>query len=43
VRLGKSVLCVQPCWVSLAARSLEGTGAKVASVVGFPHGLIAPT
>jgi len=30
--------CVQPCWVSLAARSLAGTTAKVASVVGFPHG-----
>ena len=31
--------CVQPCWVSLAARALEGTDAKVASVVGFPHGV----
>lgn len=30
--------CVQPCWVSLASRSLAGTSAKVASVVGFPHG-----
>ena len=30
--------CVQPCWVSLAARALAGSGAKVASVVGFPHG-----
>ena len=30
--------CVQPCWVSLAARSLGGCDAKVASVVGFPHG-----
>ena len=39
VRLWKiGYYCVQPCWVSLAARSLEGTGAKVASVVGFPHG-----
>lgn len=31
--------CVQPCWVSLAARALEGTDAKVVSVVGFPHGV----
>jgi deoxyribose-phosphate aldolase len=31
--------CVQPCWVSLAARSLKGSGAQVASVVGFPHGV----
>jgi len=30
--------CVQPCWVSLAARALAGVDAKVASVVGFPHG-----
>ena len=31
--------CIQPCWVSLAARSLTGSDAKVASVVGFPHGV----
>src|SRR5262245_41678140 len=31
--------CVQPCWVSLAARALAGSDAKVASVVGFPHGV----
>lgn len=30
--------CVQPCWVRLAAQSLRGTGARVVSVVGFPHG-----
>jgi deoxyribose-phosphate aldolase len=30
--------CVQPCWVTLAARALAGTTAKVVSVVGFPHG-----
>ena len=34
--------CVQPCWVSLAARALAGSGAKVASVVGFPHGVDRP-
>jgi deoxyribose-phosphate aldolase len=31
--------CVQPCWVSLAAQALAGSGAQVASVVGFPHGV----
>jgi deoxyribose-phosphate aldolase len=30
--------CVQPCWVKLAAESVQGTDARVASVVGFPHG-----
>ena len=30
--------CVQPCWVTLAARLLAGATAKVVSVVGFPHG-----
>ena len=31
--------CFQPCWVSLVARALAGSDAKVASVVGFPHGV----
>ena len=30
--------CVQPCWVTLAARSLKGSAAQIAGVVGFPHG-----
>ncbi|MEO7760325.1 MAG: deoxyribose-phosphate aldolase [Casimicrobiaceae bacterium] len=30
--------CVQLCWVKLACDSLSGTGARIASVVGFPHG-----
>jgi deoxyribose-phosphate aldolase len=30
--------CVQPCWVAEAARALHGSGAKVVSVIGFPHG-----
>ena len=34
--------CVQPCWVTLAARMLAGTKAKVVSVVGFPHGCERP-
>ena len=30
--------CVQPCWVAVAAAALAGVDARVASVVGFPHG-----
>jgi len=30
--------CVQPFWVKLAAEAIEGAGARVVSVVGFPHG-----
>jgi len=30
--------CVQPCRVRVSAEALAGTGAVVASVVGFPHG-----
>ncbi len=31
-------VCVKPCGVSLAARLLAGSGVKVGTVVGFPHG-----
>jgi deoxyribose-phosphate aldolase len=31
-------VCVNPCWVKLAATLLEGTRVKVCSVVGFPLG-----
>jgi deoxyribose-phosphate aldolase len=30
--------CVQPFWVKLAAEAIDGAGARVVSVVGFPHG-----
>jgi len=30
--------CVQPCWITLAARLLAGTDARIASVIAFPHG-----
>ena len=30
--------CVQPGWVRAAAEALEGSGALIASVIGFPHG-----
>jgi deoxyribose-phosphate aldolase len=37
--------CVPPCWVRVAALALagNGTGATVASVVGFPHGTQNPS
>ncbi len=35
---GFAAVCVQPCYVALAAALLENTPVKVASVVGFPHG-----
>jgi deoxyribose-phosphate aldolase len=30
--------CVQPCWVRAAVAALEGSAARVVSVIGFPHG-----
>ncbi|HET8667118.1 MAG TPA: deoxyribose-phosphate aldolase [Terriglobales bacterium] len=35
---GFAAVCVQPCYVELAALELKDTSVKVASVVGFPHG-----
>ena len=35
-------VCVNPVYIPLAARLLEGTGVKVCCVVGFPLGAIAP-
>jgi deoxyribose-phosphate aldolase len=31
-------VCVNPCWVSLVARRLEGSPVRVCTVVGFPLG-----
>ncbi len=31
-------VCVKPCHVRLAAEQLKGTGVKVGTVIGFPHG-----
>lgn len=31
-------VCVKPCYVSLAARLLQGTTVEVGTVIGFPHG-----
>ena len=35
-------VCVAPVWVQLAARGLAGSGVKVVSVIGFPHGNTLP-
>ena len=31
-------VCIKPCFVREAVRSLRGTGVRVGTVVGFPHG-----
>ena len=31
-------VCVNPCWVSLCAEILKGTGVNVCTVIGFPLG-----
>lgn len=35
---GFAAVCVNPCWVTLAANLLAGSGARVCTVVGFPLG-----
>jgi deoxyribose-phosphate aldolase len=35
---GFASVCVNPCWVPVAARALNGTSVKVCTVVGFPLG-----
>ncbi len=35
---GFAAVCVNPCWVSRAARALEGSGVAVATVCSFPLG-----
>ncbi|HHV08559.1 MAG TPA: deoxyribose-phosphate aldolase [Firmicutes bacterium] len=35
---GFGAVCVQPCYVKLAADELQGTPVKVATVIGFPLG-----
>lgn len=32
-------VCVNPCYISLANQSLEGSNVKIATVVGFPLGM----
>lgn len=35
---GFKAVCVNPCWVSTAARALAGSGVAVCAVAGFPLG-----
>jgi len=37
-----ATVCVNPTWVALAARRLQGSGVGVCSVVGFPLGATTP-
>lgn len=35
---GFGLVCVAPTWVPLAVRTVAGSGVRVGSVAGFPHG-----
>ncbi len=41
-KYGFASVCVNPTWVQLCARLLEGSSVKVCSVIGFPLGATAP-
>jgi deoxyribose-phosphate aldolase len=41
-KYGFASVCVNPTWVELCARLLEGSSVKVCSVIGFPLGATAP-
>lgn len=36
---GFATVCVQPWWVPLCADLLHGSGVRVCTVIGFPHGM----
>lgn len=38
VEYGFGVVCIAPSWVPLAVKTLAGSGVRVGSVAGFPHG-----
>ena len=38
MRFDCASVCVTPVWVSRVARMVEGSGVRVCSAVGFPHG-----
>ena len=38
IKYGFATVCVNPCWISLAAERLAGSGVGVTTVVGFPLG-----
>ncbi|MGD8413479.1 MAG: 2-deoxyribose-5-phosphate aldolase, partial [Candidatus Latescibacterota bacterium] len=35
---GFGVVCVAPTWVPLAVKAVAGSGVRVGTVAGFPHG-----
>lgn len=35
-------VCVKPCFVTVAAKALEGSGVAVGTVINFPHGSSEP-
>jgi deoxyribose-phosphate aldolase len=41
-RYGFASVCINPCWVSLAARELRGSRVMVCTVAGFPLGATTP-
>ncbi|MGE5646534.1 MAG: deoxyribose-phosphate aldolase [Acidobacteriota bacterium] len=41
VEYGFAAVCVNPCWVPLAAFEVQGSSVKVATVAGFPLGASA--
>ncbi len=42
VRFGFASVCINPCYVSLAAELVRGSNVKVCTVVGFPLGATLP-
>lgn len=41
-KFGFASVCVNPCWVTLAAGQLKGSDVKVCTVIGFPLGAGTP-
>jgi deoxyribose-phosphate aldolase len=39
---GYAAACIPPCWVSLAAGILKGSGTAVCTVISFPLGYVTP-
>jgi deoxyribose-phosphate aldolase len=37
-----AAVCVNPCWIAFARERLQGSGVKVAAVIGFPLGANTP-
>jgi len=37
-----AAVCLNPCWIAFAKERLQGSGVKVATVIGFPLGASTP-